>query len=154
MLFKALQRTWSVSSRYQRALSIVRSLIYLRPSVVLAICNPTAIFASVSTYLLCGCATHQADTTAEYRQLLAIQQDADVALPTETPFDDNAAARQVYLECYRNGFRSGLTGFLLPNGFPPGSYPTARQQGWLHGMSVGWNAWAKRKLAEYGSPSH
>jgi hypothetical protein len=97
---------------------------------------------------LSGCATSQSDITADYRQRLALYKDAPVALPSKTPFDDDSAARGMYLDWYRDGYRSGLTGIFITCCFPPGPHPQAQQRGWADGQLLGLNAAGERRFSE------
>jgi len=97
---------------------------------------------------LSGCATHESDITLTYQQRLALHKDAPVPLPGTTPFDDDLAARAMYLDWYRDGHRSGLTGIWMTCCFPPGPYPQAQQRGWYDGQLEGLLAEGRQRLSE------
>lgn len=92
-------------------------------------------FATIA--FLGGCATSNDRSDAEYRQRLALYKDTPVPLPSTTPFDSDAAARAMYLDWYRDGYRSGLTGVTITCCFPPGPHPQAQQKGWSDGQLQG-----------------
>jgi hypothetical protein len=100
----------------------------------------TPILLLVSLLLLGGCASTKNDIMADYHTRLALHKDTPVVLPGVTPFDDDAAARAMYLEWYRDGYRSGLTGISITCCFPPGPYPSAQQKGWSDGQLQGLSA--------------
>jgi hypothetical protein len=85
---------------------------------------------------------------ADYPVRLALHKDAPVVLPSSTPFDDDAAARAAYLEWYREGYRSGLTGISTTCCFPPGPCPRAQQKGWEDGQSRGLTAAIRARFPE------
>jgi hypothetical protein len=97
---------------------------------------------------LAGCATRKPDMMADYRQRLALHKDAPVTLPAATPFDDDSAARAMYLDWYRDGYRSGLTGISITCCFPPGPHPRAQQRGWSDGQLQGLLAEGERRFSE------
>jgi hypothetical protein len=86
---------------------------------------------------LSGCAARQPSVTEDYRQQLALYKNVPIVLPKLTPFDDDSCARAVYLDSYRDGYRSGLTGYFFILSFPPGPYQQARQRGWSDGQHYG-----------------
>jgi len=98
--------------------------------------------------VLCGCASAKDDLMVDYRARLALHKDAPVVLPSSIPFDDDAAARAAYLEWYREGYRSGLTGISITCCFPPGPYPRAQQKGWGDGQSQGLTAAIRARFPE------
>ena len=102
-------------------------------------------FASIA--LLCGCATGSDRSDIEYRERLALYKDTPVPLPSTTPFDDDADARAMYLDWYRDGYRSGLTGVSITCCFPPGPHPRAQQKGWADGQLQGGIADIHRRLS-------
>ena len=97
----------------------------------------TLILLLASSMFVGGCASTKDDIMADYHTRLALHKDAPVVLPTTTPFEDDAGARAMYLEWYRDGYHSGLTGISITCCFPPGPYPRAQQKGWSDGQLQG-----------------
>ena len=90
----------------------------------------------------------QSDKTADaYPPVdgLAVARNAQVPLPATTPFDDTPPLRTEYLEAYRDGYRSGLTGMYMTFRKPPNGASTARTKGWQDGGDAGLKEYFFRK---------
>jgi hypothetical protein len=70
---------------------------------------------------LAGCAT--------------VQPQENVQLPETTPFDHNSMARQVYLDAYRDGYRTAAKGQIVNYDFLPGPYRFAKELGLRAGVA-------------------
>jgi hypothetical protein len=84
-----------------------------------------------------GSAEDRADSAAR----VAAGRAAQVPLPTTTPFDATPEARAAYLESYRDGYRSALTGVEF--GWPEDArapYCDVRRNGWQDGHIAGFRA--------------
>jgi len=59
-----------------------------------------------------------------------------VALPEETPFDDNLAAQKAYLGAYRDGYLAGASGqyYLVCTFGRGGLVGFAKEAGWMDGQ--------------------
>jgi hypothetical protein len=68
---------------------------------------------------------------------LAAARSAPVPTPITTPFDASQPLRTEYLEAYRDGYRSGLTGMYLTFRKPTKGASPARTTGWQDGGDAG-----------------
>ncbi len=71
-------------------------------------------------------------------QQLDAVRNADVPVPSVTPFDSKPEERIAYLDAYREGYRSGLASLNVLFHKPDAS-DTVRTQGWQAGASAGFS---------------
>ena len=71
-------------------------------------------------------------------QQLDAARNADVPIPSTTPFDSTPEFRAAYLDAYRDGYRSGLVSLNVLFHKPDAS-DTVRTQGWQVGASAGFS---------------
>jgi len=83
------------------------------------------------------------NSVSDIIQQVTTAWNADVPMPSTTPFDSSPDSRAAYLEAYRDGYRSGLTSLNVEFRVPPAS-DTVRWRGWQDGASAGSKA-ASRK---------
>jgi len=71
-------------------------------------------------------------------QQLDAARNADVPVPSATPFDSAPEPRAAYLAAYGDGYRSGLVSLNVLFHKPDAS-DTVRTQGWQAGASAGFS---------------
>ena len=86
--------------------------------------------------LLSACQSQHSATSEDTMQQLDAAREADVPVPSVTPFDSNPEERVAYLDAYRDGYRSGLVSLNVLFHKPDAS-DTVRTQGWQAGASAG-----------------
>ena len=90
---------------------------------------------------LTGCASNRSAPDGfsfeEYHRRLAATASVEVPLPETTPYDADVEARRAYLDYYRDGYRSGLTGIEITCCLEECPQRRARVAGWYAGQSAG-----------------
>lgn len=98
----------------------------------------------------CGCTSKQPSsdgfTFVEYQQRLQEVSPIAAPSPTHTPYDADASSRVAYLDSYRDGYRSGLTGFYITPLFELHDHHRERVDGYYDGQSADWSIWAEKHL--------
>jgi hypothetical protein len=105
-------------------------------------------FTLASLSLLVSLSACQADKPANvYAPVdgLAVARSAPVPVPATTPFDGNPQLRTEYLDAYRDGYRSGMTGMNILFRKPPEGVPNPRTKGWRDGADAGLKEYFIRK---------
>jgi hypothetical protein len=64
---------------------------------------------------------------------------AEVPVPAVTPFDSNQLERQIYLDSYKDGYRSAKHGGEFTPQYRRGPFPLARELGWQAGAAAAMN---------------
>lgn len=103
--------------------------------------------ASAVILALCaaGCATDhrplpqkaQPAAFAEIHPYAGVNRHVAVALPRKTKYDGNPVAKRYYLEWYRAGYRTGLSGVSATCCLVECPYRKARIDGWYDGQRRG-----------------
>jgi hypothetical protein len=104
----------------------------------------TIIFSSLLAFLAACQSDHSANVPPP-ADVLADARNAPVPMPVTTPFDATPRLRDEYLEAYRDGYRSGLTGMNIIFRKPPAGGPPARSAGWRDGGDAGLKEYFFRK---------
>ncbi|MEK7707684.1 MAG: hypothetical protein AAB380_06785 [Verrucomicrobiota bacterium] len=68
-----------------------------------------------------------------------------VPLPTETPFDDDAGARAVFIQAYWEGYEYGLQGDRTIGCFMQGPYAVPKEAGWVEGCAAGYDVFDRKR---------
>ena len=112
------------------------------PAIIFQASFARRIFTSLLSLpillLLSGCQSQNAAKGDLATHQLDAARNADVPLPSITPFDATPEARAAYLEAYRDGYRSGLVSFNVLF-HQPEKTDTIRMPGWQAGASAGFS---------------
>jgi hypothetical protein len=104
----------------------------------------------VACLTLIGCASHRKANDQlsfeAYQHALDAVATTPVALPERTPYDSDPAGKERYLASYREGYRTGLTGYYITPQFDGGPYHRERVAGYYSGLSAGWQLWSQNNL--------
>jgi len=112
---------------------------------------PEAVRGSITAFcfsllvFLTACQSDQPASPYPSTEGLAAAREAQVQTPASTPYDDSPQQRQVYLEAYADGYRSGLTGMNILFRKPNDAASTVRIRGWRDGADAGLKEYFFRK---------
>jgi hypothetical protein len=115
------------------------------------------ILVAVAAVSFSGCSIPTERTNTEYvNQALTFEAEhkrrigevevasVEVPLPKTTPYDADAAAREVYLKWYPDGYRNGLAGYLSSCCLEDRPNRKAAIDGWYDGQSAGLDISSKK----------
>jgi hypothetical protein len=88
---------------------------------------------------LAACRSQQRISANHETEELRLEQQAEVPMPSTTPFDSSPPNRAAYLEFYAYGYRSGLVALNVLF-HKPEPTDAVRTQGWQDGASAGLSA--------------
>ena len=104
------------------------------PNAMLKLIFPMLL---VFGFALSGCVSKHSGGSRhgldEYEARLARVQNVSVPLPERTPYDSDPEARRDYLDFYRDGYRSALTGIHMTCCLGECPNREARVHGWYAG---------------------